>query len=171
MTSLRNGSSEDMTLALPQRHTVPPPPTGGVAAIRAGVARMIVRRAVEPLPVRLTLPDGSKIGGGDDKAPRMLVHRPDAFYARLGSDAKLGFGEAYMAGDWDTGPGTDLAELLTPFAGRMAELVPKPLQRFRRLVERRQPSTEENTPTRPGRTSTGTTTCPTTCSSISWTRR
>ena len=51
-----------------------------------------------------------------------------------------------MAGDWDTGAGTDLADLLTPLASNVATLVPKPLQRFRRLVERRQPAVEQGTP-------------------------
>ena len=51
-----------------------------------------------------------------------------------------------MAGDWDAGPGTDLADLLTPLASNVATLVPKPLQRLRRLVERRQPAAEQGTP-------------------------
>ena len=59
----------------------------------------------------------------------MVVHRPDVFFARLATDAKIGFGEAYMAGDWDTGLGTDLADLLTPLAKNVATLVPHPLQR------------------------------------------
>ena len=77
----------------------------------------------------------------------MVVHHPDAFFDRLAADAKIGFGEAYMAGDWDAGPGTDLADLLTPLASNVATLVPKPLQRLRRFVERRQPAAEQGTPT------------------------
>ncbi len=115
--------------------------------VRAAIAQTIMRRAVASLPLRVRYPDGTHLGGGSDGEPHMLLHRPAAFYARLGVDAKLGFGEAYMAGDWDVAPGTDLADLLTPFARRMTTLVPRPLQRFRRLVERRQPATEENTPT------------------------
>ena len=46
------------------------------------------------------------------------------FFARLGRDTKIGFGEAYMAGDWRAGRGTDLADLLTPFAARLTSLVP-----------------------------------------------
>ena len=74
------------------------------------------------------------------------INRPDAFFARLATDAKIGFGEAYMVGDWDTGPGTDLADLLTPLASNVATMVPEPLQRFRRLIERRQPAGEQGTP-------------------------
>ena len=49
-----------------------------------------------------------------------------------------------MAGDWTTGPGTDLADLLTPFAERLANLVPKPLQKLRGLVDDRLPHHERN---------------------------
>ena len=77
--------------------------------------------------------------------PLMVVHRPSEFFARLGVDAKIGFGEAYMAGDWDAGPGTDLADLLTPIAANTATLVPASLQRLRRFVDRRQPASEEAT--------------------------
>jgi cyclopropane-fatty-acyl-phospholipid synthase len=48
-----------------------------------------------------------------------------------------------MAGDW-TSP--DPAAALTPFAERMATLVPAPLQVMRRWVDQRRPSTERNTP-------------------------
>jgi len=57
---------------------------------------------------------------------------------------KIGFGEAYMTGDWTTGRGTDLADLLAPFAGRMSSLVHPLLQRLRHVVERTQPAHEEN---------------------------
>jgi cyclopropane-fatty-acyl-phospholipid synthase len=117
------------------------------APLRGAVARAIVGRAVADLPLRVRFPDGSSIGAGDSGDPLMLIHRPNTFFARLAADAKIGFGEAYMAGDWGTGPGTDLAELLTPFASNVATLVPRPLQRFRALAERRQPAAEENTPT------------------------
>jgi cyclopropane-fatty-acyl-phospholipid synthase len=51
-----------------------------------------------------------------------------------------------MTGDWTTGPGTDLADLLSAFAARLTRLVHPALQRLRRLVERTQPAHEENTP-------------------------
>jgi cyclopropane-fatty-acyl-phospholipid synthase len=72
----------------------------------------------------------------------MRLHRPVDFFHRLGVDAKIGFGESYMAGDWST---DDLAELLTPFARRMATLVPRPLQALRGWVDARQPNVERNT--------------------------
>ncbi len=119
------------------------PPGSGA---RAAIARPIIRRAVAGLPLRVQFPDGTSMGAGDGADPVMVIHRPDAFFARLATDAKIGFGEAYMAGDWDAGPDTDLADLLTPLASNVATLVPRPLQRFRRLIERRQPADEQGTP-------------------------
>ncbi len=117
------------------------------APMKGAVARRVVRRAVAGLPLRVEFPDGTWIGAGGATDPRMAIHRPAQFFARLGADAKIGFGEAYMVGDWDAGADTDLADLLTPFASNLRTLVPKNLQRLRGLVERRQPATE-----RPNRT-------------------
>ena len=51
----------------------------------------------------------------------MRLVRPDAFFARLGATGTIGFGEAYMAGDWTT---DDLAGVLSAFAANMRDLVP-----------------------------------------------
>ncbi|QFU88838.1 cyclopropane-fatty-acyl-phospholipid synthase family protein [Amycolatopsis sp. YIM 10] len=110
--------------------------------LRAKIAEALFRRAVRPLDVRVVLPGGNWLGAGGPEAPRMYLRRPAAFFHRLGVDAKIGFGEAYMVGDWTSDA---LAEVLTPFAERMATLIPPVLQRFRRLVDRRQPAGEENT--------------------------
>jgi cyclopropane-fatty-acyl-phospholipid synthase len=114
------------------------------APVHARIAEAIFRRGVAPLPVRVVFPDGRVLGSGGADAPVMTVVRPGAFFARLGADVKIGFGEAYMTGDWTTGPGTDLAELLAPFAARMSSLVHPLLQRLRHVVERTQPAHEEN---------------------------
>jgi cyclopropane-fatty-acyl-phospholipid synthase len=116
------------------------------APLAATVARLIFERAVSMVPVRATYPGGVCVGSGSADSPTFEVVRPKAFFARLGRDAKIGFGEAYMAGDWRAGPGTDLADLLTPFAARLSNLVPEPLQRLRTLVDKRVPSGQENTP-------------------------
>jgi len=50
-----------------------------------------------------------------------------------------------MAGDWRPGPDTDLADLLTPFAARLSNLVPKTLQRLRIIVDKRIPAHQANT--------------------------
>jgi cyclopropane-fatty-acyl-phospholipid synthase len=107
---------------------------------RAWVAERLFRHAAKDLPVTVTFPDGSRVGRG---GPVLRIVRPQAFFHRLGAQANIGFGEAYMAGDW-TSP--DPAAVLTPFAARMATLVPAPLQAFRRWVDARRPVTELNTP-------------------------
>lgn len=112
--------------------------------VKARIAKAIMRPAVDRLPVHLSFPDGTAWGAGNAGDPAMHLVRPAAFFSRLGTDTKIGFGEAYMAGDWTAGPGTDLAELLTPFAERMATLVPRPLQRLRRLVDDKLPHHERN---------------------------
>ena len=116
------------------------------APLRATIARVVFEHAVRRVPVRVTYPDGRVLGAGSPASPELEVVRPAAFFARLGRDAKIGFGEAYMAGDWRAGSGTDLADLLTPFASRLTTLIPPALQRLRVLVDRRVPHDHENTP-------------------------
>jgi cyclopropane-fatty-acyl-phospholipid synthase len=72
----------------------------------------------------------------------MEVRDPSAFFARVGAGGLIGFGESYMAGEWDC---ADLTGLLTVFAANVADLVPTPLQRLRRLAVRRQPAADEQT--------------------------
>jgi cyclopropane-fatty-acyl-phospholipid synthase len=110
------------------------------AVLRAWLAERLFRLVARKLEVRVVFPDGEEIGRG---GPVMRIVRPSAFFHRLGADAKIGFGEAYMAGDWTT---DDPAGLLTPFAARAATMVPKPLQAFRRWVDARKPSSEDNSP-------------------------
>jgi cyclopropane-fatty-acyl-phospholipid synthase len=114
------------------------------APLRARVAEAVFRRAVAPLPIRVVAPDGGVLGSGGKSAPVMRLVRPGAFYARLGADVKIGFGEGYLTGDWATGADTDLGDLLTAFAARLTRLVHPALQRLRHLVERTQPAHEEN---------------------------
>ena len=115
------------------------------APLAASVARLIFERAVRRIPVRVAYPSRSSIGGGSHDSPVFDLVRPGAFFARLGRDTKIGFGESYMAGDWRAGKGTDLADLLTPFSARLASLVPEPLQRLRAIVDKRIPTHHENT--------------------------
>ncbi|GAB3683971.1 class I SAM-dependent methyltransferase [Saccharopolyspora tripterygii] len=110
--------------------------------VRAAIAERLFRHAVRTLPVRVALAGGEVLGAGRPDSPLMRVEDPAAFFHRLGADAKVGFGESYMAGEW-TSP--EPAELLTPFAARIATLVPAPLQRARRWVDARQPSAERGT--------------------------
>jgi cyclopropane-fatty-acyl-phospholipid synthase len=112
--------------------------------LKARVAAAILRPTVDRVPVRLTFADGRVWGAGASDAPEMRIVRPKAFFARLGADTKIGFGEAYMAGDWNTGAGTDLADLLEPFAACMATIVPVPLQKLRVFVDKKLPRHQRN---------------------------
>lgn len=112
------------------------------APLRAKIAKTLFRLGIRDLAVRVEWPNGTVWGAGDSSAPVMRLVRPDEFFRRLGVDAKIGFGESYMVGDWTT---NDLPGLLTPFAGRIATLIPPKLQAFRRIAERVQPKYEENT--------------------------
>ena len=111
--------------------------------VHARVARRLFEQAARRLDVRVELPDGTAIGRAAHvpNAPVMVLHRPERFLERLGADALIGFGESYMAGDWDS---PDLGALLTVFAERMASLVPQPLQNLRALYVSRLPRTERN---------------------------
>ncbi|MEO5874776.1 MAG: cyclopropane-fatty-acyl-phospholipid synthase family protein [Streptosporangiaceae bacterium] len=103
--------------------------------VRTAAARTLFVRAVAALPVRVVLPDRELGLGG----PHMRILRPQAFFGRLGAEGLIGFGESYMAGDWQA---DDLAGLLTVFADRVGTLVPPKLQRLRHLALRRQPEAE-----------------------------
>jgi cyclopropane-fatty-acyl-phospholipid synthase len=109
--------------------------------VHTAIAHALFHHVVPTLAVRVELPDGRVVGGGDADAPRMRV-RSDDFFRRLGSDGLIGFGEAFMAGVWDA---DDPAAVLTPFAARMDKLVPAWMQRLRHHYVRHQPTHERNT--------------------------
>jgi cyclopropane-fatty-acyl-phospholipid synthase len=109
---------------------------------RGQVARVLFLAAVSRLPVRVQLAGGRRLGGGPASAPMMTVHNPDAFFARLGAGGLIGFGESYLAGEWDC---ADLTGLITVFATHVRDLVPGPLQRLRRMAVRSQPGADVQT--------------------------
>jgi cyclopropane-fatty-acyl-phospholipid synthase len=109
------------------------------------IARSVVKVAARRVPIRFEFPSGSAWGTAGEGRPVLSVIDPEAFYRRLGRDAKMAFGEAYVTGEWSTGPGTDLADLLTPFASKVATLVPGPLRRLRVVIDRRLPHHTSNT--------------------------
>ena len=112
---------------------------------RAWLTRTLVDRILSGLPVRVLYPDGAVRGAGGPDDPALRIVRPASFFDRLGRNPKIGLGEAYMAGDWTVAEGTDLAELLTPFATRLTTLLPGPLTRLRRVVDQRIPRRLRNT--------------------------
>lgn len=116
-------------------------PGGLTGALSGMVAGNLLRRAAARLPLRLRYPDGSVVGAADPTLPTMVIHRPDALARRIGRHGLIGFGESYMAGEWTS---TDLAGLLTAFAGSASSLIPVALQRFRPLVLTARPRSEDN---------------------------
>jgi len=171
-----------MALLSPTRPRAIPRPSAGVwpglfdvpqVPVHTAIARRLARAAFASLPITLSFPDGRRWGTG---GPRLDIVRPDAFFARIGADGLIGFGEAWMTGDltaggWTVptpydpvprqGPGSattedpvrvnaatdELAAVLTIMAQRMSVLVPRSLQKLRHAWQTRPPSTEENTPT------------------------
>ena len=109
------------------------------ARVRAFAARALVQWIVRDLPLRIALRDGRVLGAGKPSDPLLRVHRPEAFYRRVGAYGLVGFGESYMAGDWDA---DDLTSVLEVFAHRLSVLVPPALQRLRRAATLRPPSSD-----------------------------
>jgi cyclopropane-fatty-acyl-phospholipid synthase len=110
--------------------------------VRAAVAKRIFHNAVGRIPLRVVEKGRPSYGGGDTSAPVLRLVRPDSFYHRLGATGTIGFGEAYLAGDWTA---DDLTAVLSAFAANMRELVPAALHRLRHAVLHRQPAHDDNT--------------------------
>ncbi len=121
--------SRPATPAWPSLDTVP---SGPGVAISSRVARRIFRAAINRLPVTVHVDDEVLGLGG----PAMTIHASDEFFARVGRDGLIGFGEAYQTGAWDA---DDLAAFLTVLAAEIGTLVPASLQRLRRLYVARRP--------------------------------
>jgi cyclopropane-fatty-acyl-phospholipid synthase len=118
---------------------IPPPPR---RPARARIARGLFERSVSGLErLEVIAPDGRPLRR-QPGAPRMEI-RSDAFFHRLAASGKIGFGEAYVAAEWAA---DDLVGVLSAFAERLSHLVPRPLQRLRRIYEPLQPRIERNTP-------------------------
>ncbi|MEV0333397.1 class I SAM-dependent methyltransferase [Nocardia sp. NPDC050717] len=145
MTALSPCDARSATAPPADPRQVPAVPRGARADAGRLVAAALFRRAVRRLPLRVELPDGTMFGGGvdDPTTPRMVLHDPDAFATRLGATGLIGFGEAYMTGDWSA---PDPAAVLTVFAGHLRELVPAPLRALRPLLLPRRPARTRATP-------------------------
>lgn len=117
---------------------------------RAAAARRVLDAVVRRVDVDLVV-DGRATGrptgrpGTAEDRPRIVVHRPDAFYRRLGTHPKLAIGEGYTEGEWAPAPGHDLAEVLLPFAERLDDAVPEPLRSLRGLTDTPLPAALRNT--------------------------
>jgi len=115
-----------------------------VATVPATTARSAAARlAFLHTARRLRLPvAGPGTGAADLPSDAGLVlRRPADFFRRLGADGPIGFGEAYMAGDWDT---ADLAGLFTALGTSYDRLVPAPLRLLRPLLVRGRPAEDQS---------------------------
>jgi cyclopropane-fatty-acyl-phospholipid synthase len=109
------------------------------APLRARLARLLLGRVARRTGVTLTLPGGERLGPVD--GPLLVVTDERAFLTRLGRHGKVGFGESFMAGDWDA---PDLVAVLQPLARHVGSLVPQQLQWLRRIYDARPPAAEDN---------------------------
>jgi len=119
--------------AWPEVFTVP---SGAVTAASAVVADRLLRRAVAPLPIRVLYPDGTVIGAGDATAPTLVVNQPDRLIRRMGRHGLTGFGESYMAGEWQS---TDLVGVLTVLMPALDDMVPTGLRWLKAIAPGAQP--------------------------------
>ncbi|MET8414001.1 SAM-dependent methyltransferase, partial [Streptomyces sp. NPDC005195] len=77
---------------------------------RTAVTRAVLSRTLRRLPLRVRFADGGRLGTG---GPVIEIHDPEAFHRRIGTQGLVGFGESYMAGEWDA---PDLVAALTVLA-------------------------------------------------------
>ncbi|MER6480677.1 class I SAM-dependent methyltransferase, partial [Streptomyces filamentosus] len=110
------------------------------APARTALARHFVGRALD----RLALTGPATGVRSSAVGPRLTLHDPDAFHRRIGRHGLIGFGESYMAGEWDS---DDLAGALTVLAAHTDDLVPARLRRLRGLWVSARPTADRNTRT------------------------
>lgn len=110
-----------------------------INAIRERIARALLNLAAKRAKVTVVLPDGSRFAGprsdNDVDQPRIELREPRPFIRRLAKSPKIGIGESYTAGQWSPAPGTDLADVLTPFAAALTTMFPSWLLRLRRIAD------------------------------------
>lgn len=123
--------ARDLDLAVPV-------PSGLRARVFGRAARALLRAATSRSGVALAGPGDPRPAG-----PAIILRAPDAVHRRIGAARLIGFGEAYVAGEWDA---PDLAATLTALAERMPVLVPRWLQSLRGLAAIARPDTELGTP-------------------------
>src|SRR5262245_65941581 len=79
--------------------------------VRRTAALAALKYIARDLPATIVV-DDNRYGRGGPGDPIMHVHRPDAFLDRLGVDAGSGFGESYIACDWERSHDTTRASLM-----------------------------------------------------------
>jgi cyclopropane-fatty-acyl-phospholipid synthase len=109
---------------------------------RARIAERLFRHAMQRLPLRVREPGDVWSGSVTTTDPVFDLVRPAAFFHRVGATGTIGFGEAYMAGDWTT---DDLPGVLSAFAANMRDMIPPFLHKLRNAVLSVQPGHHDNT--------------------------
>jgi len=142
LTTTMPAATESPAVDLERWPGLGPVPEDVRTVVARQVAGRLLRRVARRLPVRIEMPEGQPVAPAPADAPMLVVRRPRAFLSRLGRDGLIGFGESYMAGDWDA---PDLAAVLTVFAAEVDRLVPLWLQRLRGLYDARHPVSDANT--------------------------
>jgi cyclopropane-fatty-acyl-phospholipid synthase len=110
-------------------------PQAARGRVLEGVAMSILGRALSQLEggaLTVILPDGTTTSFGSG-SPILLDIRDRSFFRRVATRGKLGFGESYTAGEWETDDLVGLFELLLKNAGAAGERH----ARVRRLLELR----------------------------------
>jgi cyclopropane-fatty-acyl-phospholipid synthase len=111
---------------------LPRPPAYGV---RASIADGVVRRILRGVPVTARLTTGEVYGAPLREArPTLRIDEPQAFFSRVAQSPMIGIGESYMAREWSAAEGTDLADVLAPFAARLTDLIKPVFYRMRHAV-------------------------------------
>ncbi|MEV8312031.1 cyclopropane-fatty-acyl-phospholipid synthase family protein [Streptomyces flavidovirens] len=110
----------------------------GGSRARSAAAGLLMRRALARLPLSVQWGQASPSGAG----PLLRVLEPEAFFRRIGAGGLIGFGESYMAGEWEA---DDLVGVLTVLASHVDDLVPTALRRLRGAWVRRRPEAQRNT--------------------------
>jgi cyclopropane-fatty-acyl-phospholipid synthase len=122
-----------MTKAVDRWAGITPIRRGPKAALSAAVARQLFARVVGRFGISVST---------DGQPADIVLHRPDEFFSRIGSDGLVGFGEAYLTGAWDA---PDLPGTLTVLCEHIDTLMPGWMQRLRSTYVARRPRTERNT--------------------------
>jgi cyclopropane-fatty-acyl-phospholipid synthase len=130
--------SRPVAAAWPELDVVP---SGLRTAISSRVARRLFEAAVGRLDVTVLVEDLDRTRTLGRGGPVMTVHRPAEFFARIGRNQLIGFGEAYLTGSWNA---EDVSGFLTVLAAELPALVPHSLQNLRAIVVARPPRMHRN---------------------------
>ncbi len=131
-TTLTGSSLAAPPLSVDDWSDISPLRRGPKARISTAIARRIFFQVADRLGISVSV-DGSPAD--------LVLHRPEEFFARLGNDGLIGFGEAYMTGAWDA---EDLGGTLTVLCREIGSLVPMWMQRMRAVYVARPPRAQRN---------------------------